>query len=638
MSLKRKFKVSAALAVLAIAAALAPARSAAQLYSTLEEAENDSSYTEVYRGSHQYVAPSVTEVVRDSVFDPSMVVTNKFSKNWFVFATGGAHSFVGDYSGHGKFTGTLSPDWSVGVGKWFTPGVGLKVEFIKSDSKGYTEYLTGHYGFGDIQFTDDGTPFRKMKTRWWDISIDVILNLTRLYRGYEGIGSKKAMNQFMLNLGIGGVHHLGFENGHGSDNELSFHTELQYSRFFTPGKRFSLDIKARALFYQTNFDLEYGQANKAASKFDANVGIDVGFTFYLGKKRANGWGHGATKVYQRDYREVKTVIVRNKPAAGAGPVQYRTLSFYVFYPNNYSGRNDAPQVEDAAVNALDYLAGGIYTQKRFRSTADADGRIGAGISTNGLVYVDVPTENASKPFAFDFMPRGYEMSDSIPLSLSLKAPDRQEFAELSGYYYAPIWDGKHQWQYRIDDATKGQVLLSDANYKETATFGLNSHKGLETVRQNMELRDGQPVNNDELVSFADVYAALNGDGAYINQFTDSAAVAHVREVINNGTIALIQFEGLATSQDNYSGENGRQVGIDRNNALSENRARTVLTWLQQHPNMKEVHHLTSNEPFFANGIKPVDDPSTRGLNAKLWRSVKVKIHYLMPQGNDTVIK
>ncbi|MDE6453691.1 MAG: hypothetical protein K2L74_09730 [Muribaculaceae bacterium] len=626
-----KFLKTGLLAIAAVAAAAsAPVQAHAQSYNTIEEAEADSTYTEVYRGTHQYIAPTVTEVLRDSVFDPTRVVTNSFGKNWFVFATGGVHSFLGDYSGCGKLSGTLSPDWSVGVGKWFTPGVGLKAEFIHSNSRGYTEYLTGHYGYGDIMFRADGTPYRRMKTRWWDVSLDVILNLTRLYYGYEGYDSRRAMNQFMLNLGLGGVHHLGFEHGHGSDNELSFHAEFQYSRFFTRSKRVSLDLKVRALFYQTNFDLEYGQANHAASKFDANVGVNLGFTVYLGKKRANGWGHGATKVYQRDYREEKTVVVRQKDAE-AKPVQYRTLSFYVFYPNNYSGRNDAPQIAGADVNALDYLAGGIGTQKRFRSSADADGRIGAGISTNSLPFVDVRTTNVGGDFTSDYVPRGYEMRTDIPLSISTNPDSLKAFALKNGYYPAPIWDGKHQWHYRIDDATRGQVLLSDANYKETNTYGLNAHAGLPIVLERMEKKDGRQVNNDEIVSFADVYAALNGESPYLAEFTDSATVAHIRNVFNNGTIALIQFEGLATSQDNYTGQNARQVGIDRNNALSENRARTVLVWLQQHPNMKDVHHLTSDNPFFANGIKPVNDPSTRGLDAKLGRSVKVKIHYLIPE-------
>ena len=75
----------------------------------------------------------------------------------------------------GKFSGTLSPDWSIGIGKWFTPGIGLKVEFIRSNSRGYTGYTTGHYGYGDVLYKEDGTPYRKMKTGWWDISGSAVI-------------------------------------------------------------------------------------------------------------------------------------------------------------------------------------------------------------------------------------------------------------------------------------------------------------------------------------------------------------------------------------------------------------------------------------------------------------------------------
>ena len=113
MLLSKFLKVSAAAMAMACIAALTPTKSAAQNYNNIDEALADTTFQEVYRGTHQYVAPTVTEVLRDSVFDPTRVVTNKFSKNWFVFATGGVHSFVGDYSGCGKLSGTLSPDWSV---------------------------------------------------------------------------------------------------------------------------------------------------------------------------------------------------------------------------------------------------------------------------------------------------------------------------------------------------------------------------------------------------------------------------------------------------------------------------------------------------------------------------------------------
>ena len=254
--------------------------------SALAQRDKYKDYPVIYTDTVDYTAPTRVTIESDTVYDPMRVVTNRFGKNWFVFGTVGAHSFRGDYSDMAGFWGTVSPDWSIGVGKWFTPGIGLKLEFISSNSRGYTEYITGHYGYGDVKLTPDNTPYRKMKTGWWDISGSVILNLSRLFFGYEGAYSKKRMNQVMFAAGIGGVHHTGFSKSSGSDNEWSGHLELQYSRFFTPRKNFSVDLKARGLFYQTNFDLEYGQADHYAEKWDCNLGIDLGFTWYLGTRRA----------------------------------------------------------------------------------------------------------------------------------------------------------------------------------------------------------------------------------------------------------------------------------------------------------------------------------------------------------------
>ncbi len=583
-----------------------------------------SDYREVLRDTAEYAAPTQTKIIRDSVLDPMRVVTNKFGRNWFVFATGGVHSFKGDYSSRGKWNGTLSPDWGVGVGKWFTPGVALKVEFIRSSSKGYTEYLTGHYGYGPIILDSDGTPYRKMKTNWWDISASVLLNLTRLFNGYEGYNSPKHMNQFMFAAGIGGVHHMGFGHSHGSDNEWSGHLELQYSRFFDKRKRVSLDVKARGIFYQTNFDLEYGQADHAASKWDFNYGIDLGFTFYLDKGRRNGWGHGATQVYQRDFRERKVLVVREKE----NTVDYGTITFYVFYPNNYSGRNDAPIIPGATVNAIDYLAGGIFTQKEYRNGDDVKQRLAIGASLNGLPTKDIPTENASQEFAVNYIPRGYEL-DERPLSLPLDAADMNGFEDKAGYYYAPIFDGLHTWQYRIDDATLGQQLLSNENYRETTSYGLNGRSGLSHVRERMNLDNG-----DELVSFADVYAAVNGNTGHISQFTDSAAVNRVKDILKNGYITMIQAEGVATSQDNYTGADSQKVGKERNEALSSNRANTVVTWLKNEGDLKDVASQIYIVRSLDNGISHVPDASTRGLNAKLNRCTKVRIHYMLPSSNS----
>ncbi|MCH5222369.1 MAG: hypothetical protein J1F05_08635 [Muribaculaceae bacterium] len=576
---------------------------------------------EVYRDTTTYVAPTVITVDKDSILEPLKVVTNKFGKNWFLFGTVGVHSFFGDYSNLGPFKGTLSPDFSIGIGKWFTPGVALKLEYMQSDSRGFTGYPNGHYGYGDPVLDSNGKfLYRKMKTRWFDVSASALLNLTRLIMGYEGMYNRIRMNQFMASFGIGMVHHLGFGGSYGSDNEWSGHVELQYSRFFTPAKRWSLDIKARGIFYQTNFDLEYGQADYAAQKIDFNWGLSVGVTFYLGKKRDNGWGRSGTKMYVRDYREREVLVVKqgeSVPTEALGKVEQGTMTFYVFYPNNYSGRNDAPIVANAEVNTLDYLAGGLYTQKRYADTNAATARLQSGKSTDGLSVKDIPTEKAENLTFATNLPRGYEMSKNEPMSLSLDPQDMMEFEKNEGFVYAPIFDGVHTWQYRIDNETLGQQLLSNANYAETQTFGLNSHNGLDIVRSNMKIQ-----SNESLVSFADFYAAVNGNEGYIAQFTDEETVSRIKDILNNGVISVVQVEGMATSQDN-----GNNTGSDRNNALAENRAESVLKWLQQNEKLEDALSQT----FISSGnntVNTVNDKSTRGLEAKLNRGVKVRISYL----------
>ena len=583
-------------------------------------------YREVYRDTILVTDKKEVTVSGDKYTDPYQVVSNPLRQNWFVFATGGAHTFMGDYSGYGPFSGTLSPDYSLGFGKWFMPWLGVKLEFIHSNSRGYTAYPTAHYGYGDWIQPDNGKPgYRRMKTSWMDFGGSAIFNLTRLWGGYEGNNSRENMGQWLLATGLGAVHHLGYNHSYGSDNELSAHLELQYSRFFTPRKNLSLDFKARGLFYQTNFDLEYGQADYAARHVDMNLGLNIGLTWYLGKKGSNGWRNSGSTVYRNEYRETKIPILKVKETEviKEKTVSSGIITFYVFFPNNYSGRDDAPIVESSEVNAIDYLAGGIYTQKRFADSDAAARQLEEGRFPGKLKAVDVPTETANRDLAMYGVPRGYEMEKERPMSLSLDPRDLAAFGDSAGFYYAPINDGSHLWKYRIDNATHGQNLVSNENYEETATFGLNSHQGLNTVRSFMEVNA-----NDELISFADMYAALTSNEGFISNYTDAATVEKVRDILDRGVILLLQADGLATSQDNYSGKDAVRVGLERNSALAENRTNTILKWLMADPSMQDVR---SQSFIFSNRgeISKVEDASVRGLNAKLNRCVRVRIRYMI---------
>ena len=544
--------------------------------------------------------------------DRYRVVTNRFWDNWFVLGSVGGHAFIGDYSSVGDFKGKLSPDFNVGVGKWFTPGIGVKLQFGIGNSRGYSKEET-MFAQGESLTMDDGTPYWKTKYKWWDLNANVMFNLSRLFCGYEGINSDRLMNQFILSAGLGALHHYGIS---AQRNEWAGHLEFQYSRFFTKKKAVSLDLKLYATLFQTNFDgVTIKQVGGESSHwFDNNIGLRVGLTYYF-KKR--GWERCIScpaPVYIVNPAPVN-IIESDCP-------EYKSFVFYVFFPNNYSGRDDAPIVEGDAVNAIDYLASGIFTQKKFADDEAVASRLKSGASLRSLATADVPTEKAVADIPAEGLARGYEMTKE-PLSLGMDASSLEAFKAQEGYYYAPVYGRNKTWYYRVDDETKDQSLLSSDNYKETASYGLNAHVGLDVVKEHMTADPDADV-----YSFADIYAAIEGEDGYAGACADSATVDAIRRIFDEGRILYVQAEGLATSQDNYTGADAKNVGLERNKTLAFNRAYTVVKWLKGNENFRKVVGNNFSLNALTDPIATVSDKSTRGLDAKLNRCVKVKVYYV----------
>lgn len=544
------------------------------------------------------------------------VVTNPFRHNIFFTGSVGMHTFRGDFSSYGKFSQTLDMDWFVGVGKWFTPSWGIKLEGGKSRSHGFmdSQYDTP-YTYGDLLTTNGGKTYYRDKIDWFDISVSGLFNITRAIYGYEGPNSPRLKNQFIASVGIGYVGHYNVPSEYFVADEFSGHVELQYSRFLDKKKHFSFDAKIRGLMYQTNFDRHTNHKN--SNWIDANWGVAVGMTYHL---KRNVWGYKASTEYVTNYMtQTKTDTISSRISKAP---EYGQFTFYVFYPNNYSGRNDAPIVASAKVNAIDYLAGGVYTQKQYKDNGKVAQQLAGGKSPVGLEYVDVATEKANLLNQMDGVPRGYEICGE-PLSLSQERENMSQFREKYGFYYAPIWDGRHVWQYRIDDATKGQSLSDASNYSETASFGLNSKDGAKYVQDYLV---GQ--TDMDLYSFADVYAAVEGSGGYISQYVNEDNVAKLSRIFNEATITHISVTGAATNQDNNADE---KVRLTRNTALAQNRANTVVKWLKNSgkPKLAEAQSQVFMVNSLTGPVHRVDDTSTRGLQAKINRCVKVTVHYMM---------
>lgn len=548
--------------------------------------------------------------------DRFRVVTNRFWDNWFAIGDIGLHTFRGDWSDNGKFKNTLSLDYNIGVGKWFTPGFGLKAQFGFGNSKGFTERWTPYaVGSEDApMLKDDGTPYWKLKTKWWNIDANIMLNLTRIIDAWEGYKTREHSNEFIFSAGLGGVHHIGhfsgYERFNGPHNEWFGNVELQYSHFFTEAKDLSLDLKLRGRFYETHYDL----SPTAGHRWDYLLGLNVGVTYYFKKRGWERCNNCSSPVYLVSLPA--PVVIDDCP-------EYKTFTFYVFYPNNYSGRNDAPVVEDAVVNSMDYLAGGIFTQKEFSNASALASRLESGGSLSSLKTKDVATEKATFTDNTAGVPRGYEMT-SIPLSLSLEADSLRAFAARTGYTYAPIYEGGKTWCYRIDEETKTQTLLSRDNYREDTSYSLNAHAGLDIVKEHMAKEEDVDV-----YSFADVYAAIEGNEGYVARCADPETVKEIQRILKEGTIITVKAEGVATSQDNYTGENAEEVGYIRNKTLSFNRAWSALKWLRDSGSFAGVKSENFVLNTLTDPISTVTDKSTRELNAKLNRCARIRISYII---------
>ena len=206
------------------------------------------------------------------------VISNFWDDNWFVFGDAGINAYWGDHT-VGNLSTRLTPQFNIGFGKWFMPGFGAKAQFTGFRSK-ERKSVENYYTQGSEMYHDaNNNPYWKERIKWWDFSVNMMFNLSRLIKGYEGIGSDKLMNQFIASVGIGATHHMGLE-GPFSSNHWSGHLELQYSRFFSEKKNFSLDATLRGIFYSTEFDLITNQF------FDENISLNLGFTYYF---KNRGW-------------------------------------------------------------------------------------------------------------------------------------------------------------------------------------------------------------------------------------------------------------------------------------------------------------------------------------------------------------
>lgn len=374
--------------------------------------------------------------------------------------------------------------------------------------------------------------------------------------------------------------------------------------------------------------------------------------------------------YKKHKREVEKTVnptVPPPPEVHKPPTK-KVIHCVLYYPNNYSGVDDMP-TKISEVNAVYYLMNGIGAQKYISPTDDK--------------AYDIPTEidNRCKVVNIDERPEneqhsGYEINGNISITTeplmplygviettyaSNKKPveknggqcltdkegnrlfamygeNKYKLAKQVGSQALPLSAAKvranlvnkpHQWYrrrwyYRVDKAYENQRLSTKESYIDTECYYLNG-EGYKNLLNETNIAKafgiGENTDNVMLISFADMFVALEGDKARKivgASNIDETNVQTVMAIMNNKdryNITSVKFEGHASYQG-YA---------QSNDTLSNNRAMTFKKWMEAN-NFPNVSSATAGTKK-ASPANNVDKGNNSKLQVKLWRSASVIIEY-----------
>ena len=202
---------------------------------------------------------SAQETTTDPVQKYS-VATNSFWSNWFIQVGADWNAYYsneehGQGLSHSPFKGFRAvPGFSVAVGKWFTPGLGLRTKF---------QGVWGRQVYDDVKHT------RHM----WTLNENVLFNLSNMLYGYN---PERVWN-FVPFLG-GGI------NRNCCDNCYAMNLSFGVLNTFRVSKKVGINFELGWNYAEEDFDgISAGKGSRVWEGKDNRLYAEVGLTFNLGK-------------------------------------------------------------------------------------------------------------------------------------------------------------------------------------------------------------------------------------------------------------------------------------------------------------------------------------------------------------------
>ena len=205
-----------------------------------------------------YMEPVITSDVMLQSLQPTYLRNvsegSGWDRNWFLEVKGGTSAFLGSPVGCGDLFDRLTPALQVGVGKWFTPAVGGRIEFQGCQFKN-AEFSTMKYQF---------------------IHADFMYNLTAFIRQNELGLSRWDVIPF---LGIGMVHNSDWSSGNRSGTNHPFAFAYGLEARYRITNRLHMLAELSGMTTMKNFD-----AIGSSSRFGDNMlTLSAGLSVTIGK-------------------------------------------------------------------------------------------------------------------------------------------------------------------------------------------------------------------------------------------------------------------------------------------------------------------------------------------------------------------
>ena len=222
--------------------------------------------------------------------DKYKVETNRFWNNWFISLGAGGQVYFGDHDKQIDLKKRIAPALDVAVGKWFTPGIGVRIMYSGLKSKGATQDVisTPAHSTGENVPGKDGPGehLRYSKYKMDNLHADVMFNVLNLFGGYNE--NRKWDLSPYAGLGWARVYDSP------SAKEVSANIGVLTSWHFC--KSLALNLDVRGMFVNDRFDGEDGGRSG-----EGNLSATLGLSY---KFKQRGWDRSKT-VYRYDYGDLE---------------------------------------------------------------------------------------------------------------------------------------------------------------------------------------------------------------------------------------------------------------------------------------------------------------------------------------------